>query len=82
VTNRMLMEALDREAIDTRPFFHPLSALPAYSQTVEAERARTRNAIAYDVSPLGLNLPSALTLTEAQVDRVCDSLMRALRGPR
>ena len=71
LTNRTMMTTFDEAAIDTRPFFHPLSGLPAFSDTPQAVAARARNRVAYDVSPRGLNLPSALLLTESQVDRVC-----------
>jgi perosamine synthetase len=55
-----------------------LSALPAFSATPQAAQANERNKIAYDVSPRGLNLPSAMRLTEAQVDRVCSVLLGIL----
>lgn len=78
LTNQELMAAFGEQAIDTRPFFHPLSALPAFSDTKQAAEAKKRNKIAYDLSPRGLNLPSAMRLTEAQVDRVCSVLRELL----
>ena len=67
-------EALQRDlaaaGIDSRPFFYPLSSLPAYASAVDSTRARRDNEVAYRISPWGLNLPSALNLTEAQVSRV------------
>ena len=60
LTNRELMARFDAEAIDTRPFFHPLSGLPAFSETPQAKAAQARNRVAYDVSPRGMNLPSVL----------------------
>jgi perosamine synthetase len=78
LTNRVLMAHFDEQGIDTRPFFHPLSGLPAFSERPEAAAARGRNTVAYDLSPRGLNLPSALVLTEGQVDRVCAVLKRIL----
>lgn len=78
LTSRELMTAFGEHQIDARPFFHPLSALPAFSATPQAAQANERNKIAYDVSPRGLNLPSAMRLTEAQVDRVCSVLLGIL----
>ena len=78
LTNRALMAAFDEESIDTRPFFTPLSDLPAYSGSAQAGAARVRNTVAYDISSRGLNLPSALVLTEGQVDRVCTVLEHIL----
>jgi perosamine synthetase len=71
-----VMEALSRRGIDTRPFFYPLSSLPAYVDRPEARVAAVRNRHAYDISRRALNLPSALNLTRAQVEVVC----RELRG--
>jgi perosamine synthetase len=81
LTNRTMMALFEQEGIDTRPFFHPLSDLPAF-HTLSPAASRARNRVAYDISPRGLNLPSALLLTEAQVDRVCSVLKRMLVGPR
>jgi perosamine synthetase len=78
---RELQDRFAAENIDTRPFFHPLSSLPAYRDWPQAKVARERNRIAYAISPWALNLPSALNLTPAQVKRVCDTLKRFMRGP-
>lgn len=75
-----LQARLDARGIDTRPFFRPLSSLPAYAGSPEAERASARNRAAYALSPWGLNLPSALSLTEADVERVCRALLEII-GP-
>jgi perosamine synthetase len=72
-------ERLGEAGIDTRPFFHPLSSLPAYSGTPQALDARLRNVAAYHIAPRALNLPSALILDEAKVDRVCSELRTSLR---
>jgi len=80
LTNHELMAEFGEESIDVRPFFHPLSALPAFGETPEAAAAAERNTVAYALSPWGLNLPSAMRLTEAQVDRVCAVLRNILEG--
>lgn len=72
-------EALAAENIDTRPFFHPLSALPAYADHPGVAEARQRNVVSYSLSPFGLNLPSALRLEEPDVDRVCSVLRPLLK---
>jgi len=82
LTSGDLMTAFSEEAIDVRPFFHPLSALPAYSDAPEAKAAAARNTVAYMLSPRGVNLPSAMSLTEAQVDRVCTLLTQILERAR
>ncbi len=71
-----VMAKLSAAGIDTRPFFHPLSSLPAYEGERQAEAARQRNLVGYDISPRGINLPSALRLTEADIDRVCTEVLK------
>jgi perosamine synthetase len=78
LTSQDLMAAFAEELVDVRPFFHPLSALPAYSSTPQAKAAAARNTVAYGLSPRAVNLPSAMKLTEAQVDRVCTLLRKFL----
>lgn len=75
---RELMGRLDAYQIDSRPFFFPLSSLPAYAGLPQASEARARNTVSYDISPRGVNLPSGLNLTEADVDYVCRSLLEIL----
>ena len=66
-----VMERLSTAGIDSRPFFYPLSNLPAYGASPQAEAARARNAVSYSISPRAVNLPSALCLTREQIRRVC-----------
>ena len=78
-----LAAALGEAGIDTRPFFHPLSAMPAFEDDARTLEARRRNPVAYALSPYGLNLPSSLSLKEEQVDFVCRTLLGLLEsGPR
>jgi perosamine synthetase len=67
---------LNVKNIDSRPFFHPLSSIPAYRNLPQARRARERNLTSYKICPYGINLPSALNMTKEKVDYVCDALMR------
>lgn len=68
---RKAMAVLDASGIDSRPFFHPLSSLPAYAGTPGAESAERRNPVSHALAPHGVNLPSGLGLSEADVERVC-----------
>jgi perosamine synthetase len=77
-THQSMMSYFDALEIETRPFFHPLSALPAFASAPDAVAARERNVHSYDLSPRGLNLPSALMLEEGQVDRVCTAVRQLL----
>lgn len=81
VKNEHLMEWMGEKGIDCRVFFRPLSSLPAYEHMEQASRARQRNRTSYQLSPYGLNLPSALNLTREQVAYVCD-VLKALLQPK
>ncbi|MET0326686.1 MAG: DegT/DnrJ/EryC1/StrS family aminotransferase [Ilumatobacteraceae bacterium] len=74
-------DALADASIATRPFFPPLSSLPAYDDALDAPRARGRNPVSVDLATRAINLPSALTLTEDQVERVCDVVRRLVERP-
>ena len=73
-----LMGALDREGIDSRPMFYPLSSLSAYDGVSQAAEARDRNEVSYRITPWGINLPSALCLEESQVQRAADAFLQIL----
>lgn len=62
-----LILALRARGIDSRPFFHPMDTLPPY-------RSDTPRPIALRLSRCGLNLPSSPSLTDAQIDYICDAL--------
>ena len=74
-----LMELLSAKGIDSRPFFHPLSSIPAYEKSEQARLARVRNTVSYSLAPRGINLPSGLNLTEQKVRYVCDAFRGALK---
>jgi perosamine synthetase len=80
VTGEQLGAALADEGIDTRPFFLPLSSLPAYDGTAGAARAQQRNPVSVRLAREGRNLPSALNLREEDVDRTCEAVRRFLHG--
>jgi perosamine synthetase len=68
--------------IDTRPFFHPLSSLPACRDLPSAAAAPERNPAAYALAARGLNLPSGLQLTRDDVRFVSETLGRILGNHR
>jgi perosamine synthetase len=73
-----LMERMKARNIDCRPFFYPLSTIPAYRHCEEASRARKRNIISYQIHRNAINLPSGLNLTEKLVQRICNELKSAI----
>jgi perosamine synthetase len=78
INKEMLIPQLLQRGVDVRPFFYPLSAIPAYRYHPSAIMARIRNVNAYDISPRGVNLPSGYNMTPALVDQVCAALASAL----
>lgn len=78
ITGQQLQQQLGVRGIDSRPFFHPLSSLPAYQQEPQAQVARERNRVSYEICPYGINLPSGLNLTRDNVQYVCDTLKQLI----
>lgn len=78
VDSESLQQQLSARQIDSRPFFHPLSSIPAYQQEPQAQLARERNRVSYEICPYGINLPSGLNLTRANVQYVCDTLKQLI----
>lgn len=76
-----VMAHLEQAGVASRPFFYPLSALPAYIDRPGAKNGATRNPISYRISDYGVNLPSALILTQDQVNKACDVLINFLENP-
>jgi perosamine synthetase len=70
------MEKLKALGVPTRPFFYPLSSLPAYPGCESLYRHR--NPRAYDICSRGINLPGALVLTEEQINIVCAGVRKIL----
>ncbi|MCH9050277.1 MAG: DegT/DnrJ/EryC1/StrS family aminotransferase [Proteobacteria bacterium] len=78
VTKEDVIALMAKENIDTRPFFHPLSSIPAYADAADRTRAQAENEVSYALSPYGINLPSGATLTEEEIDYVCAALLGIL----
>jgi perosamine synthetase len=76
LTKAEAMKRLEALGLPSRPFFYPLSCLPAYPGAEATYRAR--NPLAYDISARGINLPGALNLKEEQIDAVCQGIRKIL----
>jgi perosamine synthetase len=70
------MEKLGKLGLPSRPFFYPLSSLPAFPG-FEA-KYKALNPVAYDISSRGINLPGALVLEEDQIAAYCDGIRSIL----
>lgn len=68
MTKARALEGISALGLPARPFFYPLSSLPAYPGAEAIYRER--NPVAYDLADRGINLPGALNLTDEQIRRV------------
>lgn len=76
MTKDMAIKKMQELGLPARPFFYPLSHLPAFPG-LEAE-CRKLNPNAYDISDRGINLPSALNMTDDQLDAVAEGIRTIL----
>jgi len=76
MTRDRALEELPKLGLPVRPFFYPLSFLPAFNREAEGRR---NNPTAYDVSERGINLPCAFTLTDAQVEQYSQGIYHLLQ---
>ncbi|MHA2346952.1 MAG: GNAT family N-acetyltransferase [Candidatus Hodarchaeales archaeon] len=74
LTKEKIIEHFKRFNIDLRPFFYPMSSMPAYSQYCQGMDMEKLNPVSYSISPYGICLPSAMSVTEAEADYVCEKL--------
>ncbi|MBY5762253.1 DegT/DnrJ/EryC1/StrS family aminotransferase [Rhizobium laguerreae] len=73
VSREMLQAAFNAADIDARVFFHPLSSLSMFED-------RPQNVNAWSIPERAINLPSYHDMSEADIDRVADVLVAAVRG--
>ncbi len=76
MTKVKAIEELAKIGIPARPFFYPLSSLPAYEGAEQTFRSRNPNA--YDISARGINLSCAMNLEEEQIDAICNGIRKIL----
>ena len=69
-----LVNLLIKKAIDSRPFFYPLSSLPAYQDLKAARKAKKLNKTSYGLSPFGINLPCSLNISNDEIEYVSNNL--------
>jgi len=70
------IEKLAKLDVPARPFFYPLSSLPAYEQFGTGSKEENPNA--FDVSDRGITLACHYNLTDEQIDFICDGIRRIL----
>lgn len=69
-----ILELLNKKNIPARPFFYPLTSLPAFN----LKEYRTINVNSYDISNRGISLPGAYNLTDDQLLYISNELNNIL----
>jgi perosamine synthetase len=76
VSRDKALDELPKLGFPVRPFFYPLSSLPAYPN--RETKGRVDNPVAYSVSERGINLPCALNLEQEHIDIIASGIRRFL----
>jgi perosamine synthetase len=78
LTKEDFLRKFQEKNIDCRPFFYPISSMPAYKDYVGDKNMKTINPVSYKISPYGISFPSAAILKEEDVDLVCNMFQEFL----
>lgn len=73
-----MMAKLEQMGLPARPFFYPLSSLPAYPYS--KKKYENENKYAYDISNRGINLPGSLTIKEAEIVAYSNAIKKILKS--
>jgi len=71
ISKEKMMSELKKWNIQARPFFYPLSSLPAIN-------CKADTPISFDISPRAINLPCGLNITEKEIDYIYKVLGKIL----
>ncbi|HOE43447.1 MAG TPA: DegT/DnrJ/EryC1/StrS family aminotransferase [Rhodoferax sp.] len=73
MTARRMVDEFQSRSIDGRVFFHPLSSLPSFG-------LQAGQPVAADIARRAVNLPSFHDMTDAQIERVTQTVKAALHA--
>jgi perosamine synthetase len=73
-----LMNELNDEGIETRPFFYPMHQMPPYFQ----EDGDAKFPVTTSLAARGINLPTSAKITKLDVEYVADALRRCLENSK
>jgi perosamine synthetase len=76
ITKNQAIDKMAKMGLPLRPFFYPLSSIPAYSKY--KAKYEKLNIVAYDISNRGVNLPGAASVDEKQITQICDGIKNLL----
>jgi perosamine synthetase len=72
VDKQYVISELGKRGFEGRPFFYPLSSMPAYGNC--GEEAMLKNPVAYDLSFRGVCLPAAFRISGTQLLEYCNGI--------
>ena len=75
IDKHVFMKKLKDEGVPSRPFFYPLSSIPAFNLS---EKYEVKNPNSYDISSRGVNLPGAPNLSSEHLEYICDKVRKVL----
>ena len=70
------IQELSKKDVPVRPFFYPLSSLPAYFD--KEKKYHELNPVSYKISNNGINLPCALNIQEREIDIISKAIHELL----
>jgi perosamine synthetase len=76
LANDVMVRELSNRGIECTPMYCPASSLNEFSNTLQAQVARSRNRVSYKLSRYGVSLPSGTNLTHGQVAAVAAAVRR------
>ena len=78
ISGASLRLSLESYSIPSRPFFYPMSSLPAYKKY--SSNGPVSNPTAYKISDKGVVLPSHFLLKESQINYITDTITSILEN--
>ncbi len=75
ITKQEFIEKMNSFNVPVRPFFYPLSSIPAFNMK---DTYQEKNKVSYDVSSRGVNLPGAPNLTDESIIFICSKIKEVL----
>lgn len=76
ISKHEAIDKLQKLGLPARPFFYPLSSIPAYKGMEVIYKPK--NPVSYDISSRGINLPCAYKLEEKDIYEYCNGIKTIL----
>ena len=80
ITKKEAMEWFESQGMPSRPFFYPLTSLPAFSEYTE--KYANLNPVSHSISNRGINLSCSMNLTEDAIDLQCNAIRSLVNSKR